>query len=107
MFGAILKATYSSVQKGMTLCCSIYVTKVMNLLAFIFEQPSYIRESQPIVIDRQNDYMYNTLLIINVVRAPIFSIDFIIQMERIFIVLFLPLAYDLKPFLSCQSLIND
>ena len=43
MFGAILKATYSSFQKGMTCCRSIYVKKVMRLLAFIFEQPSYIR----------------------------------------------------------------
>ena len=41
MFGAILKATNSSFQKGMTFCRSIYVKKVMKLLAFIFEQPSY------------------------------------------------------------------
>ena len=41
MFGAILKATNCSFQKGITLCRSIYVTKVMKLLAFIFEQPSY------------------------------------------------------------------
>ena len=42
MFGAILKATNSSFQKGMTFCRSIYVKKVMKLLAFIFEQPSYL-----------------------------------------------------------------
>ena len=42
MFGAILKATNSSFQKGMTFCRSIYLQKVMKLLAFIFEQPSYI-----------------------------------------------------------------
>ena len=42
MFGAILKATNSSFQKGRTFCRSIYVKKVMKLLAFIFEQPSYI-----------------------------------------------------------------
>ena len=42
MFGAILKATKSSFQKGMTFCRGIYVKKVMKLLAFIFEQPSYI-----------------------------------------------------------------
>ena len=41
MFGAILKATNSYFQKGMTFCRSIYVKKVMKLLAFIFEQPSY------------------------------------------------------------------
>ena len=41
MFGAILKATNRTIQKGMTFSCSIYVTKVMKLLAFIFEQPSY------------------------------------------------------------------
>ena len=42
MFGAILKATNSSFQKGMTFCRSVYVKKVMKLLAFIFEQPSYV-----------------------------------------------------------------
>ena len=42
MTGAILKATNSSFQKGMTFCRSIYVKKVMKLLAFIFEQPSYV-----------------------------------------------------------------
>ena len=41
MFDAILKSTNSSFQKGMTFYPSIYVTKVMGLLAFIFEQPSY------------------------------------------------------------------
>ena len=42
MLGAILKATNSSFQKGITFCCSIYVKKVTKLLAFIFEQPSYV-----------------------------------------------------------------
>ena len=42
MFGAILKATNSSLQKGMAFCRSIYVQKVVKLLAFIFEQPSYL-----------------------------------------------------------------
>ena len=42
MFGTILKATKSSFQKGMTFYRSIYVKKVMKLLAFIFEQPSYL-----------------------------------------------------------------
>ena len=42
MFGAILKATNSSFQKDMAFCRSIYVKKVMELLAFIFEQPSYL-----------------------------------------------------------------
>ena len=41
MFGAILKTTNSSFQKGKTFCHSIYVQKVMKLLAFIFEQSSY------------------------------------------------------------------
>ena len=40
MFGVILKATNSSFQKGMPFCRSIYVKKVIKLLAFIFEQPS-------------------------------------------------------------------
>ena len=35
MFGAILKATNSSFQKDMAFCRSIYVKKVMKLLAFI------------------------------------------------------------------------
>ena len=43
MFGVILKATKSSFQKGMTFCRSIYVKKVMKLLAFIFEQSSYLK----------------------------------------------------------------
>ena len=43
MFGAILKATNCSFQKGMTFYRSIYVKKVTKLLAFIFEQPSYFR----------------------------------------------------------------
>ena len=41
MFVAILKATNSSFQKSIPFCHSIYVTKVMELLAFIFEHPSY------------------------------------------------------------------
>ena len=45
MFGAILKATNSSFQKGIAFCRSIYVKKVMKLLAFIFEQPSYHKET--------------------------------------------------------------
>ena len=44
MFGAILKATNRAFQKGITFCRSIYVKKVMKLLAFIFEQPSYCPE---------------------------------------------------------------
>ena len=42
MFGTILKVTNSSFQKGMTCCRSLYAKKVMKLLAFIFEQPSYM-----------------------------------------------------------------
>ena len=40
MFGVILKTTNSAFQKGMLLCLSIYIWKVMKLLVFIFEQPS-------------------------------------------------------------------
>ena len=40
MFGDIVKATNSSFQRGMPFCRSIYVKKVMKLLAFIFEQHS-------------------------------------------------------------------
>ena len=42
MFGAILKGTNSSFQNGMPFCHSIYVKKVMKLLAFIFEQSSHL-----------------------------------------------------------------
>ena len=41
MIGASLKATNNSFQKHITFCCSIYVKKVMKLVAFVFEQPSY------------------------------------------------------------------
>ena len=50
IIGAILKATDSSFQKGMTFCRSIYVKKVMKLLAFIFEQSSYIMHFIKIII---------------------------------------------------------
>ena len=40
LFGAISKATSSSLQKGTTFRRSIYLKKVMKLLVFIFEQPS-------------------------------------------------------------------
>ena len=42
MFGAILKATNSFIEKGLPFCRSVYVKKVMKLLAFIFEQASYV-----------------------------------------------------------------
>ena len=41
MFGVMLKATDSSFQKGMIFCRSIYVKKVLKVLAFKIEQPSY------------------------------------------------------------------
>ena len=41
MCGAIVIATNSSFQKGVTFCRSIYVKHVIKLLAFIFEHPSY------------------------------------------------------------------
>ena len=47
MFVAILKATNSSFQKGITFCRSIYMKKVMKLPAFIFEQPSYLNIKMP------------------------------------------------------------
>ena len=36
IFGVILKVTNGSFQKGMLYCLSIYIKKVMKLLAFIF-----------------------------------------------------------------------
>ena len=47
------KATNSSFQKGITFCRRIYVKKVMKLLAFIFEQPSYILTLLLISLNRQ------------------------------------------------------
>ena len=41
MIGAIYKVTNGALQKVTTFCRSIYAKKVMELLAFIFEQPSY------------------------------------------------------------------
>ena len=58
MFGAILKATKSSFQKGMTFC--IYVKKVMKLLAFIFEQPSYINKRQSDFAISREFYFHET-----------------------------------------------
>ena len=40
MFGAIFEAANSSFQKGVTFCLST-LKKVMTLLAFIFEHPSF------------------------------------------------------------------
>ena len=54
MFGAILKATNSSFQKGMTFCRSIFKKKIMKLLAFIFEQPSYLCDLESIHL-----YLFN------------------------------------------------
>ena len=42
MFDASLKATNSYLQKRITFCRSTYVKKVMKLVAFIFEHPSYL-----------------------------------------------------------------
>ena len=73
MFGAILKATNSSFQAGMTFCYGIYVKKVMKLLAFIFEQPSYkkwdildmyiMRQSASLAINQNTNYIYGSSLI--------------------------------------------
>ena len=54
MCGAILKATKSSFQRGMTFCICIYMKKVMKLLAFIFEQPSYIRDKVNFISTNRN-----------------------------------------------------
>ena len=63
MLGAILRATNSSFQKGMTFCRSIYVKTIMKLLAFIFEQPSYQRQinvtqTKPNVVHNYPGYQY-------------------------------------------------
>ena len=41
MFGVILNATNSSSQKGMFFVLAYYMKKIMKLLAFKIEQPSY------------------------------------------------------------------
>ena len=60
MFGAILTATNSSFQKGMIFCRSTYVKKVMKLLAFIFEQPSYIHNLMNLHLQIQNNLAIRT-----------------------------------------------
>ena len=40
--GTSLKVTYSPIYKRLPFCRSICVKKIMKLLAFIFEQPSYM-----------------------------------------------------------------
>ena len=62
MFDVILKATNSSFQKGMTFCRSIYVKKVMKLLAFIFEQPSYGNNFNFIILASNLDIDYSNNL---------------------------------------------
>ena len=61
MFGAILKATNCSFQRGMTFCRSKYVKKVMKLLAFIFEQPSYMWQFVPAPLYMQKLYTCHIL----------------------------------------------
>ena len=69
MFGAILKATNSSFQKGMPFCRSIYVKKVMKLLAFIFEQPSYNEISDRASLElgklTENSFEWGKLTVLN------------------------------------------
>ena len=77
MFGAILKATNSFFQKGMTYCCSIYVKKVMKLLAFIFEQPSYGEGSSKgkimhslLSICMNENTSFTKMVLLNILNAP-------------------------------------
>ena len=70
MFGAILKGTTSSFQKGMTFWRSVYVKKVMKRLAFIFEQPSYILIQ--IYIMNKGQYIY-IVFYYNMLALSLFS----------------------------------
>ena len=74
MFGAIIKTTNSSFQKGMTFCRSIYVKKVMKLLALIFEQSSYrevfIYYNTSTCI---NQYSHENILLLSWLRGFIFQ----------------------------------
>ena len=77
MFGANLKVTNSSFQKGMTFCRCIYVKKVMKLLAFIFEQSSYDLFSTnyaPILANISTSvYLISVFIIITVYILNLFS----------------------------------
>ena len=74
MFGAILKATNCSFQKGITLCRSIYVTKVMKLLAFIFEQPSYWTLTKLLTKSLISDFSINSATMeVEVMRSNVFN----------------------------------
>ena len=70
MFGAILKATNSSFQKGMIFGRSIYVKKVMKLLAFIFEQPSYAVPETICSLMLILNYLNYLILILPTVYSP-------------------------------------
>ena len=76
MFGAILKATNSYFQTGMTFCRSIYVKKAMKLLAFIFEQPLYqqqmlLKVRKPILKYTLNKYHVHWLSSFKHLNLPI------------------------------------
>ena len=63
MFEPFVKATIFSFHKGMTFCHSINVKKVMKLLAFIFEQPSYLPNHDFIrysVINKRSSVIFST-----------------------------------------------
>ena len=70
MFGAILKVTNSSFQKGMLFCLSIYIKKVMKLLTFIFEQPSFTRASN-IFIQIRSDVLLGLILVKGYQQMPL------------------------------------
>ena len=63
MFGAILTATNRSFQKGVIFCRSTYVKKVMKLLAFIFEQPSYLTLFTTISNSPKKHYPFTCLIV--------------------------------------------
>ena len=71
MFGAILKATNSSFKKGMTFGRSIYVKKVMKLLAFIFEQPSYLTN---LSITECSYYYLSTIIFTESVNLYVYAV---------------------------------
>ena len=50
---------YSPLLKRLKFCRSIYVKKVMKLLAFIFEQPSYKDNQYPTTISYCTGYIVN------------------------------------------------
>ena len=85
MFGAILKTTNSSFQKGMTFCRCLYVKKVMKLLAFIFVQSSYKPRLDSVVV--VVDFLFIVTPIVGVCNCSMFCCTLLYVHSSIAIIL--------------------